>query len=280
MKLVLLATLLLARDAYASRSCGSGTSGGSSSSSSSGSSDSSSSSSSSGSTATAAPACIDDTDVVGYKQCTKFGQRWGMHPRVPRFSVEMGTNIRQFAGTSGTGSVWHGAENFAFRMVTPTSSEGATAIASTLRMGVGLPHGLYTGIEGEFGALTTAPGNFQMSDVGTFGTPEVTERSAMLFGGTAFLGTRISSGRLSLALEGAGGVRSVRYRATSTYHNCVDTATVTATQGVLEARARAELWLNPWFTLGAQAGANVVAKGDWMTGVFIGIHNRAFGGNH
>jgi len=282
-KLVIVLAALLARDAYASRSCGSSSGGGSSSSSSSsgGSGGSSSGGSSSGgSSEPAAPACIDDSDVVGYKYCTGFGQRWGMHPRVPRISVEMGTNVRQFGGSSGTGSVWHGAENFAFRMVTPASSEGATAVASALRMGVGLSHGLYTGIEGELGGLTTTPSNFQMSEAGTFGTPEVTQRTAMLFGAAGYLGTRISSGRLSLALEGAGGFRSVRYRATSTYHNCVDVASVDVMQGVLEARARAELWLNPWFTLGAQAGANVVAKGDWMTGVFIGIHNRAFGGSH
>ena len=81
-----------------------------------------------------------------------------------------------------------------------------------------------------------------------------------------------------MSVEGAGGVRSVRYSTTSTYHDCVDTTVVNVVQGVIEARARAELWLNPWLTLGAQAGANVMARGDWMTGVYLGAHTRAFAG--
>jgi len=73
-------------------------------------------------------------------------------------------------------------------------------------------------------------------------------------------------------------VRDVRYRYTSTYHNCEDVASLDVVQAVLEARARAELWLNPWITVGAQAGANVAAKGDWMTGLYFGFHSRAFAG--
>lgn len=280
-------TALFAQPVHAGSTCGGGGGGGGSSSSSSSDGDSSWSSSSSssdhGSDASPTPACIDDTDVVGYRQCTKFGNGWGMNPRVPRMFVELGTNVRQFsaAASAREGTVSHGSESFMYRTVTPEGggdASAAAAVASNLRIGVGLGHGLYAGIEGELGALTNTPARVEMMSSGVFGAPEIEARTALLFGGAGFVGARVSHGRASLSIEGAGGARNVRYRYASSYRYCDEVSIVDVVTPVLEARARAELWLNPWFTVGAQAGSNVAAKGDWMTGFYLGIHSRAFGG--
>ncbi len=289
---IALGALLLAHPlvAHASKSCGGGGGGGSSGGSSGGGGSSSggdssggSSSSSSSGESSSPPPCIDDTDVVGYRHCTKFGAGWGISPQMPRFFIEMGTNVRQLSGSpvSGrTATVWHGAEQFAYRMVTSADAgdAGATGVASSLRIGFGLGRGMYAGVEGELGGLTSSPARVEMTASGVFGTPETSSGTPLLLGASGFVGVRVASGRASLSVEGAGGVRNVRYDTTSTYHDCVDTTVVSVVQGVVEARARGELWINPWVTLGAQAGANVVARGDWMTGLYVGFHSRAFAG--
>ena len=241
-----------------------------------------SSDSNGGGVAASEPPCIDDTDVVGYRQCTKYGAGWALHSRAPRIFLEVGSNVRNFDGgmsSARTGTVWHGAEQFMVRMSTPEGSAGrAAAVTSTFRVGAAIGKSMYAGIEGELGGMTSSPATAEMSNAGVFGMPDVDAQTPMVFGGAAIVGGRVSSGRASLAIEGAGGVRDVRYRYSSSYHNCEDMTIVDVVQPVLEARARAELWVNPWLTLGAQAGANVATRGDWMTGVFLGVHSRAFAG--
>jgi hypothetical protein len=33
-----------------------------------------------------------------------------------------------------------------------------------------------------------------------------------------------------------------------------------------------------WFTFGAAVGANVLERGDWLAGLYLGLHSRAYGG--
>jgi hypothetical protein len=47
---------------------------------------------------------------------------------------------------------------------------------------------------------------------------------------------------------------------------------------LLEARARAALWLSPFLNLGVTAGASVIDRGAWMAGVNLGFVTQAFGG--
>ena len=53
---------------------------------------------------------------------------------------------------------------------------------------------------------------------------------------------------------------------------------IVANRSVVEARARAELWVSPWLTAGVSVGSNVLEKNDWMAGLYFGIHSRAFAG--
>lgn len=275
-----------AAPAYAGGSCGGGSDGGSSSSgdssSDSGGSDYSSYSDDGGS---ATPACIDDTDVHGFRRCTKFGA-WGANMRLPRLFVEVGAGVRQFrSGLGGQrATAVHDTSQFAYRVVMPPTADAApldVAATTTLRLGFGVPRGFYSGLEFEAGGLVApaSAGTEMMSAPGTFGSPDIRQRGGLVLGFTGLAGFRAALGPASFAVEGAAGLRSVRYQFESAYHHCVSTTTIASTHEVVEARARAELWLNPWISAGATLGANVLERDDWMAGLFVGFHSRAFAGS-
>jgi hypothetical protein len=71
----------------------------------------------------------------------------------------------------------------------------------------------------------------------------------------------------------------VHYTFESSYHLSETSTTLVYNDGVVEARARGELWLSPWITAGATVGASVLDRGDWMAGVYLGVHSRAFAGS-
>lgn len=285
-RFAIVGVLAAAQPADAEATCGSDSDGGSSVSSSGSSSSSSSSDSSysesSSSTAVETPACIDDTDVVGFRKCTKFGA-WARSTRFPRIFIELGTNVRQFGSglAARTGTVAHGSERFAFRtvMAEPVASRD-TAVLSSIRAGVGVGRRGYLAGELELGGLTSpAAATAEMMTSGAFGSPTVQQERGFAVGGLAVAGYRARLGPASISVEGAAGARSVRYHFASAYQDCAETTSIVETNGVVEARARAEAWLGPWVSAGATVGSSVIARGDWMAGLYLGFHTRAFGGS-
>jgi hypothetical protein len=291
MKLLMLcsaALLLDPRPVLAGSSCGGGSGGGGGGGSSGGSSwasgGSSASSSDSSSSCDSGPSsggCIDDTDVHGYRHCTTFGV-WSKSVRFPRIFVEGGSRMRSFASSLGgtSGSLSHGGESFTYRVTMPTaSSQRDVALTSNLRVGFGLGRGLYSGVEFEVGGLVSAAAaNPEMTSTGTFGSPEVDQQGGMVLGFAGIAGYRATGRRGSLALEGAAGMRTVRYNFESSYHNCETDTTIVSNRSVVEARARAETWLSPWLTFGVTLGSNVLQRNDWMAGIYFGAHSRAYAG--
>jgi len=84
-------------------------------------------------------------------------------------------------------------------------------------------------------------------------------------------------GRLSLGAELVGGVRGVTYSYHSRYLDCDQYSDITVSRVVVEARARAAMWLSPIWSLGVQAGSSLIERGAWMGGVYVGAHSRMFG---
>jgi hypothetical protein len=281
-QLAILAVLAAAQPAYAGEHhCGSDSDGGSSSSSSS-SSSSESSSSDTSSTVVVTPACVDDTDVVGFRHCKKFGA-WARVMSWPHIFVEFGTNVRQFGSGLGarSGTVSHGDEHFAFRtvMTEPASAGQDTAVLSVTRIGMGIGGGAYAAAELELGGLTSpAAATAEMMTSGAFGSPTVQQERGFAIGGLGVAGYSARLGFATLAVEGAAGVRSVQYHFASAYLDCAQSTSIVDTRGVVEARARAESWLGPWVSAGATVGTSVIARGDWMAGLYLGLHSRSFGG--
>jgi hypothetical protein len=202
--------------------------------------------------------------------------------RLPRIFIEGGTRVRSFGSglADQTGSISHGLESFSYRVVMPTAeAHRDVAVTTNLRIGFGIPHGFYGGIEGEIGGLVApASATAEMTSSGVFGSPNVEQQSGLVLGLAAVGGVRVNGRYGSLAIEGAGGLRSVRYTFASSYHECETETTIVDNRSVVEARARAELWLSPWLTAGVAVGSNVLDQHDWMAGVYLGAHSRAFAG--
>jgi len=277
---ILLAALLVARVdvALAGSTCGSSGGGGSSSSSSSSSDSDSSYSSSDSSSST--PVCRDTTDVVGYRECTRFGT-WGSNLKIPALIVQLGTAVRSAPSLapSDTGSFQHEDESFAYRTIAPPDAEIERQLVMTLRMGVGIGRSIYTAIDLEAGPIVSGPTATAISSSGTYGTPTVTQSRGFAFNAAAVVGVahRIGNGRLGV--EAAGGVRAASYTIESTYFHCETSTMVSGAAPLLEARTSYELWLSPFVSAGAMLGASVIDRGAWMGGINIGFHSRAFGGS-
>ncbi|HSS02352.1 MAG TPA: hypothetical protein VLM79_35075 [Kofleriaceae bacterium] len=231
--------------------------------------------------AAAAKRCEETSDVVGYRQCTRFGA-WGMNPRIPHLVVEAGVVVRQF-GTLLDGQINrynHGAEAFAFRVLSLSPGRAIdTAVLSTLRGSLGLSHGLYAAAEIDLGGLThAAHATTEMMSSGVLGTPDVRQDGGFVVDSLATVGFRGATHAGGLGVELAGGLRAVSYGFHSTYFDCIRPTSVMAYAPVAEARARGELWLSPWLTAGVTVGTSVLEQHTWMGGVYLGVHTRAFGG--
>jgi hypothetical protein len=225
--------------------------------------------------------CSDSSDIVGYRQCTKFGA-WSNTLLLPEIFVELGVEAQRFTSQLGDsdGSLAHGGEQFSYRIIAPPRDAGAdTAVITKLRIGVGLGRTLYMGGElGVGGLVAVAPADAEMTSAGVFGRPDLAQRRGVAADLLGFVGARGSVGNAVLSVELAGGGRSVAYRFESTYHDCDQSTFVTTFAGVAEARARAEHWLGPRFAAGAVLGTSLVDRASWSAGVFLGFHTRAFGG--
>lgn len=231
--------------------------------------------------AAAAQRCEETSDVVGYRQCTRFGA-WGMNPRIPHLVIEGGVLVRQF-GTlldGQTSSYHHGGELFAFRVLAPSPGRAIdTAVLSTLRASLGFSHGLYAAAEVDLGGLTQAAhATTEMMSSGVFGTPDVRQDGGFMVDSLASIGIRGATHVGGLGVELSGGMRAVSYGFHSSYFDCIQPTSVMAYAPVAEARARGELWLSPWLTAGVTVGTSVLEAHTWMGGVYLGVHTRAFGG--
>ena len=230
----------------------------------------------------AQPACEDESDVVGLRRCTSFGA-WGTNLSLPQLIFEGGAAVRRFGSLLDhqTGSVAHGAESFAYRVVrAPAARPLDTALVSTLRIGLGLGHGVYGAAELGLGGILR-PGQIgtEMQSTGVFGSPDLSQERGLVFDALGVVGVRGRVGPGGLGVELTGGMRSVSYSFHSSYHGCELTTGITETAPIAEARARGELWLGPWLSAGVTVGTSLLERNAWMAGAYLGVHTRAFGGD-
>ncbi len=194
------------------------------------------------------PPCFDTSDVVGYRSCPAYGS-WGDNLLAPYVFVQIELNVRHFAAAAEPRA------SVAARTESPVSTTSAGRVATTYdeRFGVALTDALYTALDVELG-------NFPV------GTPPQSDPELVL-GALASIGLQQRIGPITLNGELAGGVLAT------------STATDTALQpeAVIEARARADLWLGPWCTLGALIGRDLLRQGEWMYGFNIGFHSHTYG---
>lgn len=228
----------------------------------------------------AAGDCEDSSDVVGLRHCARYAA-WAV--RFPRLVIEAGAMVRRFPSLldDQRGSVSHGAESFAYRVVQTAPRRALdTAILSTMRASLSLSGALYGGLEVDLGGVAQ-PGQAkaEMMSTGTFGSPRLAQDSGFIVDTLGLVGLRSALGFGGVAVELAGGVRTVSYSFHSDYHDCVSSTTVSAVAPVGDARARGELWLGPWLTAGVAVGTSLLERRNWSGALYLGIHSRAFGGD-
>jgi hypothetical protein len=226
-------------------------------------------------------ACADESDVVGFRRCTRFAA-WGKNLEYPHILIEGGALVRRFPTLLDhqTGSVVHGVESFTYHVLQPAGVRRLdTAVMSSLRGSVGLSRAVYAGIEVDFGGVTRHGTAATEMSAGVFGSPELRQGGGLLVDSLGVVGLHAAVGSGGVGVELAGGLRAVSYGFQSSYHDCRQSTSVTALAAVGEARARGELWLGPWLTAGVTVGTSVLEPGAWMGGVYLGVHTRAFGGD-
>ncbi len=195
--------------------------------------------------------CCSTDDAVGYREAP-YGA-WGRPSEMPHLAIELGTGMRRFG------------DPLASQLGTKASVD--SAITTQLRFLVHMHGALYLGAEGELGGLMTHGPSTGTTD------PMMSPTSAMVFGGAGVVGAMSRQGNAAFGVELAVGGRSVVYQ----FETLDEKSAQSATSALVEPRARAQYWVTPFVALGAQAGANIINRGDWMAGAFLSLHTRAFG---
>jgi hypothetical protein len=186
--------------------------------------------------------CIDSDDVLGYRQCSQFGD-WANVRLAPQLVLEAGMTLRHVP--AGSLAAIH--RDFAAVATSPSAPPGWME-AAAFRALVGVGRAGYVGIETDVGEQET--GGMQDAVVDYLG----------IVGVAYTIGPFDVGGELAL-----GGT-------------ALSSASFVDSELIIEPRARIELWLSPWFTVGGEVGTNLLIQGAWMTGAYIGFHSYSYGG--
>lgn len=198
--------------------------------------------------------CRDESDVVGERSCTPYGS-WSVPVDERNIFIDYGANWRRFQRVVPVKPATTPTTARATSVATPSSPMPAEAPASVLafteRIGFAIAGAAHFAIEVELGnfAFDSTKRDIMLGTAGAFG----------LFG---------NLGSLGIGVELAAGYRGYTDESHEGFIG----------GGVLEARARAQLWSTPWFTLGVAVGSSLLHKNDWMAGIALGFHSRSYGG--
>ncbi len=159
--------------------------------------------------------------------------------------LQLGMNARQYAvpppaSTSTSTSTSKAVVGESTETATEGGLTGAAQFTQTLK------HFMYVGGEVEAGALGRSGSN--------------------IAGAAAVFGLEHSASYGALALEVAGGYRSIRPGLGEEEFGTL----------IVEPRLRGQVWISPQLTLGAAAGTNL-EDGAWMAGFYLGVHSEIFG---
>jgi hypothetical protein len=195
-------------------------------------------------------ACPHGDGIVG-SGCPRYGS-WGAALEAPYVVVGIGFNMRRLPRTATTSTTARSSEPSG-STIEPFGADTSYTVSQTI--GIVTSRVSYIGLDVEVSpraSETLAPG----------------ER-AMTAGGALLLGLHGGGSSLKLGAELAAGGR------------IVDSHDVIAgEQFVLEVRAHGDLWITPWFTIGALIGTSLLDRGDVVTGIQLGFHSWSYGGNY
>lgn len=148
--------------------------------------------------------------------------------------------------------------------------DGYSVVGEAIRFAPHVPigHSFYIGAELDTGSLS---GRVPTSPTyrTTGGEMQPAAAASGKFGAVrALVGVRVRFGIVSVAGEFAAGVHAADLQ--DAYGQEISATRMDSTE--LSARARADLWLSPRFTVGVLAGAGLDNSSDATAGVMVGYH--------
>lgn len=229
--------------------------------------------------APAEPACVETSDVLGRRQCGHFGE-WAMPRILPPVAVEVGSSVRSFAltGLHFAGRIDHGADgSYAYRMTGGGTSDAA-AVGADLRIVAG--RRWYAGAEASIGGIAADETAMEAVTVEAMDGVTFAPTMQLHVAGGVVAGVRMPVGRLTVSGELFAGGRMIQAEIASAYGYCETVVHARDHAVVVEPRARVDLWVSPWMTVGAFAGADLATADARVFGLYLGGHARAFDGTH
>ncbi|MEZ4399808.1 MAG: hypothetical protein R3B06_07305 [Kofleriaceae bacterium] len=220
------------------------------------------------------PACYDVSDIHGYQQCRSYGSDWAIPEHLPAIALELSSWSTRvdFGAVDVRGTMSHDSgTSYNYRVVGTDLGADQAAAGAKLRL-VGHHGRFYLGLEG--GLARVAGDGRVMTDASPDGLTTLTTSADTLALGGVVAGIDHRVGRLSIGGELFAGGAGLVVEATSVRGACETSDTHWAGRGVIEARARADVWMTPWLTVGAYGGKDVVS-GVASAGLGIGGHLRA-----
>jgi hypothetical protein len=148
-----------------------------------------------------------------------------------------------------------------------------SAQAETVDVGVsGFVWGpLYLGVELHLGGATLAKDALLAEGLSVRG-------GGVFLGGGALVGVvlpRLGLVQVRAETFAGGWVFGASTDSTPVPDSCDDGCGPSLGAGTIEPRGRADVWITPWSTVGAWAGANALHGGDWSGGLTVSLHGRA-----
>jgi hypothetical protein len=206
--------------------------------------------------------CHEVSDVVGYQVCSRFGS-WSQGmivwveggPVELRFTPEpLDAQVQSPAG--GPPVHW-----------TSVPGDHRSIVATGGRFGTLL--GFFRGYVGlEVDAATFSNGPQLVVDASERGGGVTMDSSSgSLLQAKAVVGYRQLVGPVALGLEGAGGFRAATFDAKTT-----SLQSPTQMWGLAEVHARADWWVSPHWTVGAQVSTDVARMHDDSVALMLGAH--------
>lgn len=194
--------------------------------------------------------CLLEDGIVGRRSCPEYGV-WGEALEGPYVLVRLGMNMRHLPRRTAMPSTSQRGT-----MPPPAMGAGGSDTSYTMveQISVATSRVSYLGVEMELSPITSD------SLVPGARTYEA--------GGQLVAGLHGGAQTLKIGAELAAGARIVDDHRGQGEQG----------EGVLEARARGDIWLTPWFTVGADAGVSLLDRGEWFMGFCLGIHSYSYGG--
>ncbi len=222
--------------------------------------------------------CVETSDVVGERSCSRYGVGWSSEHAVPivlglgAFHGQVSPIGRSFAGKIGKNSPtlydYQGGE---------AGLSSVSTYGFDLRTHGFLTRSLYLGFDWTM-AFAHARPNAHHAD-GWALSPRDGVNFFQIRVGPA-LGLRIPAGRLSFRGELGVGLQilSLSQNARPLQSTASSVGSATYVGGYLEPRLAVDAWTSPWSTISLWGGVNALHPADRSFGLGFALHGRAFDG--